>query len=249
MNYQIRAFQISLLIHGVILAVVLFYDPNVGRQYPQVIFLDFSLPEPVSGITEAGPQAGKSLVKTKSVNTPSRQSVKKEESLRPPAETSQTSTVPEPQPVAKFTEHHNLENSSPGGLQTSDLVRAAKAGSDGIVNVVKEGEGRGAVMGRRSGGNRAAQAQYLNDHFAYIRDKILRNINYPDAARRMGWQGRVLLSFIIMSNGSVRAFQVIQTSGFALLDECAIETVKDTAPFPRPPGEAQLVIPITYRLE
>jgi len=34
-----------------------------------------------------------------------------------------------------------------------------------------------------------------------------------------------------------------------MLDRSAVETVKDTAPFPQPPVEAQLVIPITYHLE
>jgi protein TonB len=65
----------------------------------------------------------------------------------------------------------------------------------------------------------------------------------------MGWQGKVLLSFIITANGSVKDFKIIQGSGFPILDNSAIETVKDTAPFPKPPVEAQLVIPIVFRLQ
>lgn len=91
--------------------------------------------------------------------------------------------------------------------------------------------------------------KYLNENFAYIRDRILKNVSYPDTARRKGWEGKVVLSFVIMANGSVKAFKIIQSSGFTVLDKSAIETVRDTAPFPRPPGEAQLVIPITYQLE
>ncbi|MEK6652305.1 MAG: energy transducer TonB [Nitrospirota bacterium] len=37
-------------------------------------------------------------------------------------------------------------------------------------------------------------------------------------------------------------------SGITLLDRNAIETVKKASPFPRPPVEAQLLIPIKYSL-
>lgn len=65
----------------------------------------------------------------------------------------------------------------------------------------------------------------------------------------MGWQGKVIVSFIIAADGSIKEVKITQGSGFAVLDNNALETVKDTAPFPKPPVEAQLVIPILYRLE
>jgi TonB family protein len=40
----------------------------------------------------------------------------------------------------------------------------------------------------------------------------------------------------------------MQSSGFTMLDKNAAEAVHDTAPFPKPPCEARLVIPISYRL-
>ena len=89
----------------------------------------------------------------------------------------------------------------------------------------------------------------MREHFAYIRDKILRNIHYPAMARRLGWQGRVLLSFIITLDGSIKEAKIMQGSGFEVLDKNAVDTVKDTAPFPKPPAEARLVIPIIYRLD
>ncbi|HOO89544.1 MAG TPA: TonB family protein, partial [Syntrophales bacterium] len=119
------------------------------------------------------------------------------------------------------------------------------------IDVYKTGEAekRTDMAGGAIGGREAADRRYVNDHFAYIRNKILRNVTYPDAARRMGWQGRVILSFIIMADGSVRALEVVQSSGFAMLDRNAVEAVHDTAPFPRPPCEARLVIPVSYQLK
>jgi protein TonB len=135
------------------------------------------------------------------------------------------------------------------GAEISDQGKAVEEGSPGIAGGTKEGSGTNSGMGNGDGGQESARTKYLSEHFAYIRNKILRNVSYPDPARRMGWQGKVLLSFIITADGSVRALKVIKSSGFIVLDKSAIETVRDTAPFPRPPGEAQLVIPITYNLE
>ncbi|MEW6185523.1 MAG: energy transducer TonB [Thermodesulfobacteriota bacterium] len=42
---------------------------------------------------------------------------------------------------------------------------------------------------------------------------------------------------------------MIQGSGVSLLDQCAIETVKETAPFPKPPVEARIVIPVVFRIQ
>jgi protein TonB len=93
-----------------------------------------------------------------------------------------------------------------------------------------------------------AKTKYLSEHFAYIREKILRNIRYPAQARRLGWQGKVLVSFIINLNGTIKEAKVMQSSGYELLDRTTLETVKESEPFPRPPIEAQIVLPIVFHL-
>jgi protein TonB len=40
----------------------------------------------------------------------------------------------------------------------------------------------------------------------------------------------------------------MQSSGFKILDDKAIETIRQAAPFPRPPVEARLMIPVVYHL-
>jgi len=41
---------------------------------------------------------------------------------------------------------------------------------------------------------------------------------------------------------------IIQTSGIEVLDMSAIKAVKDASPFPKPPCEAQIIIPLVYKL-
>lgn len=54
-----------------------------------------------------------------------------------------------------------------------------------------------------------ARQRYLKEHFLYIRDIILKNISYPYMAKRMGWFGRVTISFVINEDGSVRDVRII----------------------------------------
>lgn len=92
------------------------------------------------------------------------------------------------------------------------------------------------------------QRQYLKEHFNYIRDLIGKRLVYPSMARRMHWQGKTVVAFVIKQDGSVHSLRVVKTSGFALLDRCAIETVRDAAPFPRPPVQAEIVLPVSFNL-
>ncbi len=91
-------------------------------------------------------------------------------------------------------------------------------------------------------------AIYHKKNFNYIKDGIQQNVIYPRQARMMGWQGRVILSFTINADGRVEGITVKESSGFALLDKKAIETVRKAAPFPSPPVPAELTIPIVFNL-
>jgi protein TonB len=93
------------------------------------------------------------------------------------------------------------------------------------------------------------QGRYLERDFAYIRDAIQQGIAYPAMARRMGWEGRVVVSFLVLSDGSVRDVRVVQGSGHSALDRGAVDAVRKAAPFPRPPAEAEIITPVVYRLD
>jgi periplasmic protein TonB len=91
--------------------------------------------------------------------------------------------------------------------------------------------------------------RYLSEHFAYIRDQILKNLVYPQAARSMGWSGKVVVTFIVTTDGGVDKVKVLTGSGYQVLDINAVETVRKAAPFPRPPVSVELLLPIGYNLE
>lgn len=84
--------------------------------------------------------------------------------------------------------------------------------------------------------------------FAWIRDAIQHAIAYPATARRMGWEGKVVVAFRLLSDGSVRDVRVVQGSGHAALDRGAIDAVRNASPFPGSPAEAEVITPVVYRL-
>ena len=84
--------------------------------------------------------------------------------------------------------------------------------------------------------------------FVWIRDAIQRAIAYPSTARRMGWEGKVVVAFRLLSDGSVRDVRVVQGSGHAALDRGAIDAVRNASPFPRSPVGAEVITPVVYRL-
>lgn len=92
------------------------------------------------------------------------------------------------------------------------------------------------------------QQAYLNEYFMYIRDRIVKNLFFPPAARSMGWSGRVSVSFVICRDGRVEQVRIVQSTGFEVLDRNVIAAIKRSSPFPVPPVEAELFLPIVYKL-
>ena len=90
--------------------------------------------------------------------------------------------------------------------------------------------------------------QYIRKHFDYINKSVHLNISYPRRARKMLMEGRVIVSFVVRLDGSIKDIIIKQSSGHSILDKNVIRAVKKAVPFPPPPVEAKVIIPITYRL-
>lgn len=82
---------------------------------------------------------------------------------------------------------------------------------------------------------------------------LARRFDYPPLARRRGWQGMVLLSVTLDPDGTLEFVRVSQSSGYAVLDQSAIETMRrvgyiaEAKPWLNGRG-LELLLPIVYRL-
>lgn len=93
------------------------------------------------------------------------------------------------------------------------------------------------------------EKEFLNAHLGEIRALLIQNLKYPRNAQRLKMQGEVRVSFRLKSDGSVENIDVIQSSGFELLDEDARALIKNTAlQFPKPTKNINLSIPLSYLL-
>jgi protein TonB len=76
---------------------------------------------------------------------------------------------------------------------------------------------------------------------------------YPAFARRLGHEGRVVIRVQVLSSGAVATASIERSSGYAVLDEAALATIKRWRFRPAhragQPVDATLNVPITFKLQ
>lgn len=72
------------------------------------------------------------------------------------------------------------------------------------------------------------------------------NLNYPEAARRQGLSGALILVVAIRADGSLHDVNVRASSGQSVLDEAAVRIVRQTAPYKPFPDELRDETDILY---
>ena len=76
---------------------------------------------------------------------------------------------------------------------------------------------------------------------------------YPPLAYRFGWQGDVLLAFHVDPNGAIQNVHVTHSSGYAVLDQSAVNALRRVGNIPNAPhwlggGMTDLELPVSYQL-
>lgn len=76
---------------------------------------------------------------------------------------------------------------------------------------------------------------------------------YPRLARKKGWQGKVKLELRVEGSGHLSHIRLIQSSGYASLDDAALKSLRKVAFLPEARNWLQgthydIVVPVEYRL-
>lgn len=94
------------------------------------------------------------------------------------------------------------------------------------------------------------QEKYEDENLSAIREAILSYLKYPPIARRMGWEGTVIVRFTLLPDGKLEESGIERSSGHGILDRSALEAVRLAhRNFPKPKDRVTIVIPIVYKLE
>jgi TonB family C-terminal domain len=253
MNRQAHGFLISLIIHTVVIVLAVVIGTTSASMNTKPVVIDLSILESVSGPPKedlapqplAAPKAAEPE-KPKPIEKPKR--VQKIRQLEKKVDTEPS----EPKIVTPVEDEGPVPIASTEVQKTQPLTETLSGIGDQSAGGTGIGAGGGmGGWGTGSGGISAdaLRKKYLSEHFAYIKNIIQENITYPARAQRMGWQGKVIVDFIIMENGNASTITIAQSSGFEILDDNVIKTVEAVAPFPKPPVRAELRVPIVYRLE
>ena len=95
----------------------------------------------------------------------------------------------------------------------------------------------------------SAQANWVAAIVAHLRARA----DYWKLARLLGYEGVVILSFVIDRNGAVHDVRIARRSGSLLLDGRSLRLLYEAQPFPLPPAELvgdrfPFVLPLRYCL-
>jgi protein TonB len=89
-------------------------------------------------------------------------------------------------------------------------------------------------------------------YYSQIRQRIQETLEYPPAARRQGIKGTVLLELLIKPDGAISAVVKVSSS-HRLLDDAALETVRNLPRQPFPAGlvprQLKVPLPVVFDLK
>lgn len=136
---------------------------------------------------------------------------------------------------------------------TGKKVSSTEFGEPGLdtSSLAKNGQSYGGGQNVNSEGRtiRYGSGSAYEKSFNYIREDILKNVRYPEKARRNGLQGKITLSFTVTETGLTRDVKVVNGSGFSELDNSAKEAITRTTFSQKIPYKLFVILPIEYRLE
>jgi periplasmic protein TonB len=70
----------------------------------------------------------------------------------------------------------------------------------------------------------------------WLKVKVESVLKYPELAAISGYQGTLFIKFDIMKDGSLGDLELLKSSGYKILDDEALRSIRDSAPFqPLPP--------------
>ncbi len=88
----------------------------------------------------------------------------------------------------------------------------------------------------------------IRRYVAGLSKALQRKLVYPQGARGAGAIGAPTIAFTLTENGGIEpdTLKVYKSSGFALLDESALQAARDAVPFQAPPKRMNIVVAVSF---
>jgi protein TonB len=95
----------------------------------------------------------------------------------------------------------------------------------------KDEEGGKDKKNKYLNGSITGEPTQLAKYLRRIQEKIARSLIYPEPARKKGVEGKTCIKFLLLPSGNVARIELIKSSGEEVLDDAAVETIKQASPF------------------
>lgn len=92
----------------------------------------------------------------------------------------------------------------------------------------------------------------LEGYTQIVQERITDALYYPQQAKDTGWEGNLKLGLKLAAGGTLKEMKLLQSSGYRILDDAAIDVAQKQAPYPPfPPqieaAEIWVEVPIYYK--
>jgi len=240
-----KSFMASFMLHGAVfvgyLALVYSHPLKLNTQGNETISMQISMveyKEPAPVVQEFVPPPPPKPIVKQEIPKPVVKPVKKE--TPKPIEKPRVVEKAPPVPVAVAQE---VAESSPA-------VQEVFQEESTSAKVVESSGPQPSSVANEQALLAAASAQFVQTNFTIIRDMVLRNLIYPNIARRMGQTGVVEMTLVIDSQGKLKEYFVSKSSGHGVLDTAALRAVERVAnaDFPKPRSASTIILPVGFRL-
>jgi len=253
----------SLMVHGLLVAAILAVPR--GKPVPkrvvvpvQAVTLVPYRPGPLGGSGQPGPvtRPAPSTPKpaAEPVHPPRKRRIKPKRRLRvkpaPRPEPTKAPVIPTPAPAITRVKPAPAAATISRTGAPGAAGRVAGRGQGGTGGGRGSGSGSGVGAGRGPGtGSGSALSGYLLE----IRRLLEKHKDYPWMARRRRIQGVVAVIFTIGSGGQIESARIGRSSGHALLDKAAQNTIHRVGRFPPLPAalhrqKLTIEVPLAFRL-
>ena len=93
--------------------------------------------------------------------------------------------------------------------------------------------------------------QFIQTNFDTIREMVLSHLSYPRIAKRMGYEGVVHIMLVIDTTGKLLDVMVEKSSGHAILDKSALKAASRLASevLPNPQNISKVSLPVYFALK
>ena len=225
---------VSLAVHSILGALVFGLSTGLHAEAVKVVAIDFALVDGERGAPGIRPPLPKGCPEVKLPPRPEKRDLPRTERQVPRLQEPQT-PAPETDVVA----------ADDNGREVIQAVAAVAGEQDATADVLSEPH---TGMPRDEASFSAGSMLPGGKDYAYIRDEVMKHIRYPARARRQGLEGRAVVSFMVMENGSTSSIKVVESSGFRVLDDNARQAIASTVISRKVPYRVLVLLPVVYAL-